>query len=589
MKNSLNTQISLPPRDSARTRAILACAAWFLAFLLVCLPGIAFADMFGEKRQFSVDAGYDEQKREAVAATLRVVNSRAYVFVEDAWWDSLQSFDQYSAQQSMISLAAEFEQKIYPAVTQAFGPEWNPGIDGDEHITILFHAMRQDSGGYTNYGDEYSRFQNPESNEREMVYLNLRYLASPLASSYLAHEFTHLVTFNQKELAHGIKEDVWLNEGRADYAPTLLGYDVLLSDSNIKRRIRAFLDAPTGSLVEWSNDPEDYGMANLFVQYVVDQYGARVLADSLNAGSAGAASLEEGLRKGGFSEDFEDVFLNWTIALFLNDCSYGERYCYHNPQLVNLRVAPQTNFLPSIGDSTLIINSSTKDWAPNWLKVIGGKEVVTVEFKGNSGGRYVVPYLAEDMNRKFSIHALNLNERGEGAVTLEGFNKNTRALVFMPIAAAPVFANETAYPARLFSFTVSTAERTPEEEQALIAELTIKLEGLRKEIARIQAILAGDPAALSGGVVSCAEITRNLFLGLKNSEQVKCLQEFLFSEGVYDEGLVTGGFFAKTLAAVKRFQEKYASEILVPIGLSRGTGFVGEKTREKINELLTRK
>ena len=75
---------------------------------------------------------------------------------------------------------------------------------------------------------------------------------------------------------------------------------------------------------------------------------------------------------------------------------------------------------------------------------------------------------------------------------------------------------------------------------------------------------------------------------MKGNNEVKCLQQFLKDQGaeIYPEGIISGNFLTLTQAAVIRFQEKYASEILIPLGLERGTGFVGSSTRNKINNLL---
>ncbi len=69
-------------------------------------------------------------------------------------------------------------------------------------------------------------------------------------------------------------------------------------------------------------------------------------------------------------------------------------------------------------------------------------------------------------------------------------------------------------------------------------------------------------------------------------EDVKNLQEMLKNDpAVYPEGLVTGYFGPLTNQAVIRFQEKYAQDILAPWKLTRGTGFVGSTTRQKLNSL----
>ncbi len=45
-------------------------------------------------------------------------------------------------------------------------------------------------------------------------------------------------------------------------------------------------------------------------------------------------------------------------------------------------------------------------------------------------------------------------------------------------------------------------------------------------------------------------------------------------------------FCVNPAQAVIRFQEKYASEILAPLGLQKGTGYVGYATRTKVNQIL---
>jgi len=121
-------------------------------------------------------------------------------------------------------------------------------------------------------------------------------------------------------------------------------------------------------------------------------------------------------------------------------------------------------------------------------------------------------------------------------------------------------------------------------------EILDKISDMEELISQLKAQLVKIIAEEETEEVSCEKFDKNLFYGLNNNSEVKCLQEFLKNQGkdIYPEELVTGNFLTLTKAAVVRFQEKYKSEILEPLELEKGTGFVGKMTRAKINDILTR-
>ena len=557
----------------------------FLVFLVT--PLFLRAVQIGDSQNFNIDSSYDLTARSQTTATLRRITSKLYFYIDNGWWQSLDSQKQQEVDKALESLDSEFHNKIYPTLISAFGFEWEPGIDNDKHITILIHPMKEEAGGYFTSGDEHPKLQVPTSNEREMIYLNTNYITSPLAKSCLAHELTHLITFNQKDRLRGVSEETWLNEARAEYVSTLLGYDADYEGSNLQRRVKIFLDKPTDSLTEWLNLRYDYGVVNLFTQYLVDHYGSEILTDSLRSLKVGIPSIDEALQKRGFFEDFSQIFTEWTITVLVNDYKFGQKYYYFNLNLKNFRIVPQVNFLPLIGESSLSVTYTTKDWAGNWQKIIGGKNVLKLEFQGDPRVQFRMPYLVEDFEGKISINFLPLDQNQKGVIYVENFNSKNKSLIIIPSIHTKIFGFDGLENSYQFSFIASTVERTPEQEAELIKKLLVQIEQLKKQITEVQAKI--DAILVSRGQKStCSKFERDLFFGMMNSQEVRCLQEFLKSQGqeIYPEGLVTGNFLDLTQAAVSRFQEKYNSEILTPLGLQKGTGYVGPATRNKINQLL---
>ncbi len=79
--------------------------------------------------------------------------------------------------------------------------------------------------------------------------------------------------------------------------------------------------------------------------------------------------------------------------------------------------------------------------------------------------------------------------------------------------------------------------------------------------------------------------SKEMTIGSENAE-VKRLQQFLLDKGLYKEGLITGYFGALTKKAVINFQNANSNDILKPSGLNKGTGYVGQATIKKLNELI---
>jgi immune inhibitor A len=232
-------------------------------------------------------------------ALLRYVGQHANWYVE-------RGFD--VSDDAVRQAADAFDSRVYPRVRQLVGSEPFPGVDNDPRVTV-FSGNVPDVAGYVTSSDNYPRSVHPYSNERDMVYLNLRALQMG-SGEYLAtlsHEFTHLVHWNTHP-----NEDTWIKEGLGDLAITLVFPERKLASSG-------FAAMPDLQLTSWSDgEPESeplaphYQEASWFLRYFLDRFGEDALYPLLARDTHGPASVDAFLAGSGAT--FPDFFGEWIVA-----------------------------------------------------------------------------------------------------------------------------------------------------------------------------------------------------------------------------------------------------------------------------------
>jgi immune inhibitor A len=321
----------------------------------------------GQRQTFWVS---DEQLSDTyfqVEATLRYVTPHVYMWVADGL-----SLDQAGIEKA----ADEFEEHIYPTNHKYFGSEWSPGVDDDVHIHVL-NASLPSVGGYYSSNDEYPRTVNPFSNEKEMVYINASYVepGDEEYGSYLAHEFQHMIHWNVDP-----NEDTWVNEGCAQTAETLNGYDAWIG---------AFLWQPDTQLTAWADEIEDsgpyYDASHLFLYYFAERFGPDLMRELTATEADGMEGFDEVLAESGAGLTAEAVFKDWLIANFLNDTSIGDgRYGYRGISLPGTVAVDHSH--RSFPDSRA---STVHQYAADYIDVEHGRGELVIDFAGSTQVRLV--------------------------------------------------------------------------------------------------------------------------------------------------------------------------------------------------------
>ncbi|MSS70316.1 MAG: choice-of-anchor D domain-containing protein [Candidatus Latescibacteria bacterium] len=274
-------------------------------------PVVTQAPAVGSSRTFAFRKFGGVKQDVTVTARLVAISPKALAYV-DVSQAGMERKPVTTAQiQAMLD---EFSGTTHPLVTPVFGGESD--VDADGRVLFLYTPLVNQVGGIAGFYSAASALpasRGGNGNLCDMMYLSPDQ-APGFYRSLLAHEFQHLINFNQHVLARtgGESEDSWLNEGLSHITEDLVGDHTLGGNNGL---VETFLAHPeryslTGDALL---NLGVRGAAYLFVRGLADQKGQGVLSSLTQTGKAGAANVE-----GVVGQPFADLYRQWAARLFLS-------------------------------------------------------------------------------------------------------------------------------------------------------------------------------------------------------------------------------------------------------------------------------
>ncbi len=276
----------------------------------------------GDTEQFWV-SNNDTAEHRRITARLVYITPHSYFWAEEG-----ASYRESDVKRLMDT----FENEMYPTNREFFGEEFNPGIDGDPHIYVIYAGgLGSSVAGYFNSSDSFNPLVKEFSNAHETYMLSTTQdLADEYTYGVLAHEFVHMIQFASD------RNDVsWLSEGFAEVGVFLNGYNVGGKDWE-------YATEPDLQLTTWGDSVGDngphYGQSFLFFTYFLDRFGEEATQALSKNPENSISSVDDTLAQLGITDPrtgelvtADDVFMDWAAALYLKDKSVGDgRYTYYN-------------------------------------------------------------------------------------------------------------------------------------------------------------------------------------------------------------------------------------------------------------------
>ena len=304
----------------------------------------------GDKKDFWVQrANASWTKRNAI---LKGIGENIMIWVDEANWGDGDNQIHQNHINCLISHFdgtedKEFKDGIYGAVTNVFGyeygggPEGDGGVDGEQKIQVLVYDIDFDytatqTGGVFGFfwaKDYYTQEQlnktgnSAKTNLAEIFYLDANFTSKNLefGVSTLAHEYQHMIHFNQKFIKYGLTSEVWFNEMFSliceDMVASII-YDESHQENALGQRLdffkRGYYLSGVNNWLPGQKVYYSYATTYLFGAYLCRNFGdVTFLHSVLTNNYVNIKSLDMALEEQG--SKFTPAFEHWGVALLTSN------------------------------------------------------------------------------------------------------------------------------------------------------------------------------------------------------------------------------------------------------------------------------
>ncbi|MDE3257850.1 MAG: hypothetical protein OYM47_08465 [Gemmatimonadota bacterium] len=300
-----------------------------------------------------------------------------------------------------------FSETTYPIVTSAIGRPSDVDNDGKIHF-LYTNRVNPDnslfgSAAFFHAPSLLSVNQGGDGNQSDMFYIDPD--TDPWRMhGLLAHEFQHLISFNQRVLLrNGQPEVLWLNEGLSHFCEDLIGENRAHNDWHVDLLLR---NTSGGPLVTTSHaGQKTRGAAYLFVRSLVEEFGPGVLARLVQTDEAGLENIESAT-----GDRFGRIFdrhvarlllsglglntkLNYTTAPLADDISQTRAFPLPHRALIWPGGGHQINdrgFTPVRRDDTqtVTIQGEMHQLSPAYIRLIGNRQQMKITIRTDPNGEF---------------------------------------------------------------------------------------------------------------------------------------------------------------------------------------------------------